>query len=361
MNEKLNLTRLDGTSIQVDTICFLEDKTSTKRYIFYTLNEVIGSGASATVKIYVGKVRQNNVGLDTPITEEEWSKLKGYMGEALKGIPNDKIKYLPLSELTDATIVNERVIAMPSSYDYINKHRGIYAQSIATGEESGTENVLTPVTEVTPEPQAESIIPQEPIIAPEIVSNEAPSEAELATVSVEPTVPAPETVSEPIVPAVENTVAKPVSLETPSTSSMSSTEETITNVPVEPTTTVIETQPATNISVEMKPIDISEIEKKYSEMQTNLENLKNLEIEAAKRYNATLELNAMHNEQHASYVASEQNKEASVQQSIPESSQEITTATTIIEPVPVTPVVPTPVAPAAPTSIETNWFDMPAQ
>ena len=75
------------------------------------------------------------------------------------------------------------------------------------------------------------------------------------------------------------------------------------------------------------------------------------ELEAAKRYNATIELSAMHNEQHANYIANEQNKEIDT----------VTPIETPIEPEAVTPVIPEPtVAPiTSPTDIETNWFDMP--
>ena len=81
-------------------------------------------------------------------------------------------------------------------------------------------------------------------------------------------------------------------------------------------------------------------------MIDDINELKNREIEAAKRYNATLELNAMHNAQHASYVQSEQ--------SVSES-----TIKPIVEP---TPIVATPIEPQVNNvDIETNWFDMQPQ
>ena len=100
----------------------------------------------------------------------------------------------------------------------------------------------------------------------------------------------------------------------------------------------------------MMPIDLVEIEKKYEEMIATINRLKEQELEAAKRYNATIELSAMHNEQHANYVASEQSKET------------VVNSAPSVEPTPVETVVPEPVQTQVsnPTDIETNWFDMPA-
>ena len=109
-------------------------------------------------------------------------------------------------------------------------------------------------------------------------------------------------------------------------------------------------------------------------MIANINKLREQELEAAKRYNATIELSAMHKEQHASFVQEQVKTEPIVQtQSVvqPEVTQPIvenivppmdspiaTPVNPVQEPVPVTPVVPDPVA-ATPQNMETNWFDMP--
>ena len=131
MNEKIKLIKSNGISVEGDIICFLEDTTNSKRYVYYTLNEIVDAQPSPNIKIYVAKVKQNDA-TDVPISEEEWGKLKGFMGEVLKDIDNATIKYLSINELVDPTIIDEKVIAMPTMYDYVSKHRGVYANKVAT-------------------------------------------------------------------------------------------------------------------------------------------------------------------------------------------------------------------------------------
>lgn len=302
MNEKINLTNANGTLASVDIICFFEDTTTKNRYLYYTQNEVVGTGANSTVRIYVSKIRQNNPVLDVAITDQEWNVLKDHMAEALKGTANSTVKYLPISELQEPVSISDRAIGMPTSYDYINKHRGIYAQSIATLEPE-------PASTVQPEVQN---APVEPIPV------ETPSN-----------IPTPEA---PI-------VSEPIKSEEPVTVSEPMTEEKTEGVTASDTVSI------------SNPIDIEEIEKKYAEMFDLLNDLKRREIEALERLNATKELNAMHNAQHADYVANEQSKEIPVSEPVP-----------VPEPTPVTPIVPeqTVSQPVNSTDIETNWFDMPA-
>lgn len=343
MNEKIKLTRFNGTTVDADLICFLEDTTSGKRYIYYTLNEIVGSGPSSTVKIYVAKMKQNDASLDVQISDNEWNSLKGYMGEVLKGTVNPALKYLPISEISDFNIVSEKVIAMPTSYDYVNKHRGVYAEAVGTaGEQITPAPIANPLPEPTPviEPAPSAPVENPVPIAPEMPPIAEPQPAEVKTepstpeiVPVEP-IPVVPVVPEPVNTPIENTV--PIAPEVPPVVETPQPETPSTVTPAD---------------VELKPIDIGEIERKYSEMLETLNKLKNQEIEAAKRYNATIELSAMHNEQHASYVANEQNKEI-----IPGPIEPIPSA---VEPAPITPEVPTAPAPST-GDIETNWFDMPA-
>lgn len=317
MNEKIDLIKSNGTGVTGDVICFLEDNTTGRRFIYYTLNEVVGDDANATVKIYVGKVNQSN-DLNAPISDEEWIKLKGIMGDVLKDNTDDTIKYLPISEITEKSVVDEKVIAMPTSYDYINKHRAVYY------------NVVGEVAiEAVPEISEESL--------------NAPIE---------------ENTFETSVPAVEET--NPV-VET----ELEQKEPVVTEAPVEEPTleaTSIVVEQANN---DLTPIDINEIESKYAEMINNINQLKEKELEAARRYNATLELSAMHNEQHASYVQNEQQKEETVIETtpvveeIPSEPVEVENNITDVEP---TPVEPTPIETTSEIgSMETNWFDMPIQ
>jgi len=366
MNEKVNIKRIDGSTIAADLVCFIENTTTNKRYLYYTLNEVVGTGDSSTVKIYVSKIQQNNPTLDTPISEEDWNKLKGYMGDTLKGNNNPEVKYVPLSELGEPISLSEKAIAMPVNYDYINKQRSVYATNVATIQVTPTSEpiianpveqmvVPTPIVEPTPSaPIPEPIIPiseptpVEPVIAPTI---------EVAPQSIEPT----------ITPAIETPVIQqvaPTTMETPI--------PPVIEEPKAVVTPTVQEETILNNNTNLTPIDLNSIEQKYAEMIQCINNLKEQELEAAKRYNATLELSSMHKEQHANYVQNEQIKENTtetlvVPSDVPIEPQTITIEQPVIpnetsssiEPTPVIPVVPEPVV-ATPADIETNWFDMPA-
>ena len=301
MNEKITITTEKGNQISADIICYLENTVSGKKYLYYTLNEITGTGTNSTVKIYVSKILQNNPTLDTPITEEEWNELKGHMGEALKGAVNNTVKYLPPSELVNAVSVSDRAIAMPTNYDYINKQRGIYAQAVASMSE--------PVNKVvTPEPIEE---------------------------------PKTQTLNEAINASVETSTA--------SNEPISAQQANVTPNVAE-TNNITPVNASANVNLTFKPLDANELEQKYAEMIEYINKLKEMELDAIKRYNATIELSNMHNEQHANYVANEQ---------IKENTQNVNNMTPK-EPEPVTPIVPEPAKePASSSDIETNWFDMP--
>ena len=153
--------------------------------------------------------------------------------------------------------------------------------------------------------------------------------------------------------------------------------------PVETTEDTTTDEGSTGTAIKLEPIDLSTIEAKYAEMIEEINKLKEKELEAAKRYNATIELSAMHSEQHANYVQNDLKESLAAQEATivspeiaptpvaPEAPvtgspapaptpevQPAPAAAPTIEPAPVTPVVPEP-APAAPQDLETNWFDMP--
>ena len=234
--------------------------------------------------------KQNNE-TDVPISEEEWGKLKGLMGEVLKDTENATIKYLPQSLLTDPTIIDEKVIAMPTMYNYVSKHRGVYANKIATMK-----------------------LESAPVNPEEGAQKPTQEEAQVLETNPQETAPSTQQVVEP------------------------------TQNEQEEQTSIIDVQESEINNPALESIDINSIEEKYNKMVEDINNLKTKEIEAAKRYNATLELNAMHNAQHASYVQSEQ-------------TTVLDTPAPSVEP---TPIVATPIEPQMNSvDIETNWFDMP--
>lgn len=335
MNEKINLVKSNGTVVEGDIICLIEDTSNSKRYVYYTLNEIVNAEPSQNIKVYVAKIKQNDM-TDVPISEEEWGKLKGFMGEVLKDVDNPNIKYLPESELVEPTIVDEKVIAMPTMYDYISKHRGVYATKVASLESvsapQASENVnVTPVIE-----QLETA-PQVETPATEIVTPiETPVVEEAASVTAE--VPLTETA-----PSIEPQIVVPVISPMVEEANLND-EHRVEEQPA----IMNEVAPLVN-NQSLEKIDIDLIENKYNEMIASLTELKNKEIEAANRFNATLELNAMHNEQHANYIQGEQEPDIA--------------SSPVPEPVPIepAPIEPAPATTNSDVNIETNWFDMPPQ
>ncbi len=380
MNDKISITNVDGAKVNGDLICFIETLSTGKRHVYYTLNETVGAGPNSTVKIYVSKIKQNNPALDTPITEGDWDVLKGYMSDALKGVTNPDVKYISPSELGEPVSISDRAIAMPTSYDYINKQRGIYAQSIATAPSTPLE--ATPSAPIEPAPSE-----QKPVEQP--ATPEAPKEA-LTTVPTPSEAPAtavtPEAPQEPtpVLGAQQESIApvEPVPLtnpiEQPATPTIEEppvpTTEPTPVTPVEPAVEAPTANQTNEVGNKLEPIDIASIENKYQEMIASINALKDKEIEAAKRYNATIELSTMHNEQHANYIQNEQIKEAvpsvgnDPQANVFDNS--IAQQPVAQEPTPVTPTAPNLASapapqiaeptPVIPESLETNWFDMPA-
>lgn len=398
MNEKINITKMDGAKVYSDLVCFIENTTNSKRYVYHTLNEIVGAGPNSTVKIYVSKIKQDDPTLDNPITEEDWNVLKGYMGDALKGNSNPEIKYIAPNELGEPFSVSDRAIAMPTSYDYINKQRGIYAQAIATApsteQTTSQESAPEPDTPTIPEVQIETTqaepvssiiseadlsapIPEVPQATPAVDLN--PAAENSTNTPVEPTPitnAAPEIAPmeqqvqpTPVPEATENIVlgaqteATPVLNETPINNALED-EKPLDNI-------VITDNNNSGLS-DLTPISIDEIEKKYDDMIASLNDLRNKELEAAKRYNATIELSSMHKEQHANYVQNEQLKEVVQNTNVIDSqtpTMPVDNVGTVPNPQPMPTLTVEPIketvqqvvepTPVTPENLETNWFDMP--
>lgn len=320
MNDKKDLINANGEIVNADIIAFAENTVTNKRYIYYTLNETVGVGPSGTVKIYVSKVKQNDPSLDAPITDEDWDMLKAVMSDSIKGTASENIKYLPLEELKDNTSVSDRAIAMPTSYDYINKQRGVYAQAVA----NAMTTISEPVVQATEEAP---VTPLSPEIQEPVMSEPTPVAPQSPVPAVEPVTPIESQIVQETPPVKEDSTVRP-----------------------------------------LEPIDLAEIEARYAKMFEEIDNLKAKELEAAKRYNATLELTNMHSEQHATYVKNDMKENIqTINEPVVPPMPTIEPATISnpqsVEPTPITPIVPEPtpiMATEASANIETNWFDMPS-
>ena len=339
MNSKINITKSDGMTVSADLICYFQ--TGDNKYVYYTLNEMGGDAANSTVKVYVGKVKTDNPAVDVPITEEEWGKLKNHMGEVLKDTAND-MSYLPAPE--NVTTVSEKVIAMPTSYDYVNKHRSVYEEAVKNAPVQEAPAPLESAPAVDIQPAVEEGVPEvSPFAVPQADTVEN-SEPEVNA----PEVPEVPDAVEPIIPELETTET-PVEDATISPFAVPEPEQEKPLPKLDETPAPVEPMSAFNIPTEEsgneKIINIDEIDKKYDDMIRDIEDLRKREKEAAERYNATLELTEMHTEQHAASIAADMGNNVEP---------------ALSEPTPVTPVVPE--APAAPANdVETNWFDMPQQ
>ena len=90
MNTNIELKKANGEIIKVELISYFEHISTSKKYIFYTLNEKV---ENELVKMYVSEV-SDNATLSDKMTDEEWTNIKGIMKSILTANNNDKIKYL---------------------------------------------------------------------------------------------------------------------------------------------------------------------------------------------------------------------------------------------------------------------------
>ena len=90
MDTKVKLQRVNGEIIEADIISYFELQNTGKRYVFYTLNEIVESDL---VKMYVSEVGNANM-LAQTMTDEDWTTLKSIMKSILTGHENPNVKYL---------------------------------------------------------------------------------------------------------------------------------------------------------------------------------------------------------------------------------------------------------------------------
>lgn len=94
MDTRIELKRVNGEVINAELISYFEYVPTAKRYVFYTLNEVIENDL---VKMYVSEVGEGN-SLSSQMTDEEWNNIKGIMKSILTDTVNENVKYLAWEE-----------------------------------------------------------------------------------------------------------------------------------------------------------------------------------------------------------------------------------------------------------------------
>lgn len=90
MDTKVKLQRVNGEIIEADIISYFELQNTGKRYVFYTLNEIVENDL---VKMYVSEVGDANM-LAQTMADEDWTTLKSIMKSILTGHENPNVKYL---------------------------------------------------------------------------------------------------------------------------------------------------------------------------------------------------------------------------------------------------------------------------
>ena len=95
MGTSIELKKSNGEIVKAELISYFELLNVQKKYVFYTLNEVVENGL---VKMYVSEVADNGGVLSQGMTDDEWATLKSIMKSMLTGNENSNIKYLNWEE-----------------------------------------------------------------------------------------------------------------------------------------------------------------------------------------------------------------------------------------------------------------------
>lgn len=90
MDTSIELKRANGEVLKAELISFFEYVPTGKKYVFYTLNEIIENDL---VKMYVSEVGVEGA-LSEQMTDEEWNNIKSIMKSILTDSMNENVKYL---------------------------------------------------------------------------------------------------------------------------------------------------------------------------------------------------------------------------------------------------------------------------
>ena len=87
----IELKRVNGEIINAELVSYFELVDTGKKYVFYTLNEVVENGL---IKMYVSEISSDGATLAQTMSDEEWATIKSIMKSMLTGNENPNIKYL---------------------------------------------------------------------------------------------------------------------------------------------------------------------------------------------------------------------------------------------------------------------------
>lgn len=95
MGTSIELRKSNGEIVKAELISYFELLNVQKKYVFYTLNEMVENGL---IKMYVSEIADNGGMLSQGMTDDEWTTLKSIMKSMLTGNENPNIKYLNWEE-----------------------------------------------------------------------------------------------------------------------------------------------------------------------------------------------------------------------------------------------------------------------
>ena len=87
----------NGTNQEVELISYFELVNSSKKYLFYTLNEKVENNLVKMYASIVDSVNGKTFTLGQDMSDEEWNSLKAIMKTILTGGNDTNIKYLTVN------------------------------------------------------------------------------------------------------------------------------------------------------------------------------------------------------------------------------------------------------------------------
>lgn len=131
MLENIQITNKNGDNIMVEPICYLQVKSTGKKYLLYTLNEKVDNDLT---KIYVAQVAD---GVEAqPIEQNEWDNLRKAMSKMSKREPVEDVEYLSLNG-TNFSIGEAKKLGIPILLKQVFKDEAA-AKTIANVQNNNT-------------------------------------------------------------------------------------------------------------------------------------------------------------------------------------------------------------------------------
>ncbi len=187
MNENVTIIDKNNNGILAEGIAYIKFPTNGKRYIIYTLNEIVKNDMK---KIYVGEVGETAGVLDK-IPDDEWSIIRDTLMPVTSGNPIEGVeclsmgtasfmigipKKLAVSDLAKQTLRSFYVEEMASKVDTTSNEPAVEstpqffspeAPSVVSEEEPAIPTPMVNIFDTPLTPNAEEQLPKEPTIMPQ--------------------------------------------------------------------------------------------------------------------------------------------------------------------------------------------------